>query len=139
MKKIRLINRLNWLLIIIIGVIDIILGIIFDFDKRFFYATTLFLSLSGVINLIFILVKEISVLAYDSKRFIPILYVCHVIFGVLGYYLIKYLDGYDKYGYIYWLCLIVLAIIPAIIVYCLEKRNKNKKIGNGPRVMVNKK
>ena len=87
MKKIQWMNRINFIVLGIILGVDIILGILFAFDIRFYYSSILLLALSGLINLIFIAIKEFSVLSYDSKRYDPVMHAGFIIIGVAAYYL----------------------------------------------------
>ncbi len=138
MKKIKIIQLIQFFIWILAGITDGILGIVLHFDVRFYYTMVFTLIGSGLLNLMFIVIKELSVLSYDSQRFIPILYALHIIFGVLAYYLVKYINRYDSYAWLYWLGLGFGFVLPIGIVIILS-RKKGKPQGNGPKVIVNKK
>ncbi len=140
MNKIKILNIINGIILGIIGIVDFILGIFFHFDLRFYYSTVLFLAATGLINLIFIALKEAFVLSYDSKRFLPVLFGCHVFFGVMMYYIVKYINKYEDYIYLYWVGLLLEIILPGVLVYVLEKIFKKKKNkGKEPKFIVNRK
>ena len=138
MKKIKFINLINCILLAIIVITDIVLGFVFKADSRFYYSTVLCLAISGLVNLGFILIKELAVLAYDSKKYHPIMFGAHIFIGVLCYYLIKNLKGYNEYWYLYWTGLAIGIVLPIVIVYFLEKRNNKKSNTGKPKFIVNK-
>lgn len=120
-------------------IIVIILAFVFKCDSRFYYSTVICLAASGLVNLGFILIKELAVLEYDSKRYHPIMFGAHIFIGVLCYYLLQNIKGYNEYWYLYWIGLVLGIILPIIIVYFLEKRNaKDSKNSKTPKFVVNK-
>ena len=141
MKKIKIANIINTILIVVVFIVDFILGILFNFDVRFYISTSLLLALSGLICLVFIAIKEALVLMYDSKRFQPIFFSTLVLSGIVAYYLVRYVKGYDKFIVLYWIVLILINVISAIIVNVLEKKSANKQNNqnkNTPRFMIRK-
>ena len=141
MKKIKIANIINTILIVVVFIVDFILGIFFNFDVRFYISTSLLLALSGLICLVFIAIKEALVLMYDSKRFQPIFFSTLVLSGIVAYYLVRYVKGYDKFIVLYWIVLILINVISAIIVNVLEKKSANKQNNqnkNTPRFMIRK-
>ena len=139
MKKIKLLNLINCILLRIIIIIDIVLAFVFKLDFRFYYSTVLCLAIAGLVNLLFVLIKELTVLAYDSKRYHPIMFGAHIFIGVLGYYLLQNLKCYNEYWYLYWSGLIIGIILPVIIVYLLQIRSDKKKTNtNKPKFIVNR-
>lgn len=139
MKKLKNIMLINYILITLIFLVCIILCIIFKFDIKAFYAIVISTILVGVINLAFIAIKEALVLSYDSNKFEPIAHAGHVIVGVLFFYLVKYLNGYDKYYYLYWLGLILGIAIPIATTLIIIKIKGGKKTENKqPKFIVNK-
>lgn len=139
MKKLKNIKLINYLLIALIFLVNIVLFIIFKLDVRAFYSMTISTIAVGVIDLVFIAIKEALVLSYDSNKYEPIAHAGHAIIGVLCFYLVKYLNGYDKYYYLYWLGLILGIVIPIIVSFLLIRLKSNKKKENGqPKFIVNK-
>lgn len=141
MKKIEWLNRINWIILGIVLGVDILLGFLFGFDIRFYYSSILFLAVAGLINLIFIAIKEFSVLSYDSKRYDPVMNSCFIVIGVAAYYLVEYAGGYDRFCWLYWIAVVLLSILAVVIVYFLNDREKKKQKnkGRGPKVMINHK
>lgn len=138
MKKIKLINLINYISIIVVAVIDLILAFVFKLDFRFYYSTVLCLAISGLLNLGFILIKELAVLEYDSKRFYPIMFGAHIFIGVFAYYLIENLKSFNEYWYLYWIGLFLGFILPIVIVHLLEIKAKKNKKTNKPKFVVNR-
>lgn len=135
--KQRIMDYINYGLDIGLGITAVVLGAVFRFDVRFYFACVLILAVSGIVNLIFIAVKE--AMSYEVKRFLPVLYACHVVIGVLCYYLIEYVKGYDRFAWLYWLGLTVGMAVSGAVVYFLEaKAKKGNGQNKGPKFMVNK-
>ena len=85
MNKIKLINILNLIFIIILIIILLSLGILYKFNYQFYLIFTIMLMISGIGNLIFVLIKEALVVEYKSLRFILALYSIHAFLGVVSY------------------------------------------------------
>lgn len=139
MKKIKLFNRINLVMVVIGLIVDIVLGFVMKGNKNFYISTCITIILLSIINLVFIMVKEASVMMYDSKKLEPVCHVVNLMLATIGYYVVVHLDGYDNWAWLYWVLLIVLIIANLIFFYILirrqDKKNKNIK---GPRFMVNK-
>lgn len=139
MKKLKNIKLINYILILLIFLVNIALSIVFRLDVRAFYIVSISTIAVGVINLVFIAIKEALVLSYDSNKYEPIAHAGHVIVGVLCFYLVRYLNGYDKYYYLYWLGLILGIAIPITISLLIIKLKASKKNENKqPKFIVNK-
>lgn len=140
MNKIKLINIFNLMFLIILIIILLSLGIIYKFNYQFYLIFTIMLMISGIGNLIFVLIKEALIVEYKSLRFIPALYSIHTFLGVVSYYIAKYVKQYEKFSFIYWIILLILFIASFIFIYFLEKKaKKNNNSTQGPKIMVNKK
>ncbi len=141
MNKIKLINIFNLMFLIILIIILLSLGIIYKFNYQFYLIFTIMLMISGIGNLIFVLIKEALIVEYKSLRFIPALYSIHTFLGVVSYYIAKYVKQYEKFSFIYWIILLILFIASFIFIYFLEKKAKknNNNSTQGPKIMVNKK
>lgn len=138
MKQINFIKYINYGIDVLLGIAAIVLGVVFHFDVRFYYACVLILAVSGIINLIFMAIKE--AMSYETKRFLPVLYACHVVIGVLCYYLVEYLNGYNRFAWLYWTGLIIGVIATGFIVFFLEMKSKKRQSqSKGPKVILNKK
>ena len=138
-KKVFILNLINIISLIIEFVICLIIAII-NKDALFIYKDfCICLALSGIINFIFLLIKEIKILSYDSKKYTPILYVFHTFLGVLLYYVsILTGDAFNNLIILFWILLVLSIIVPIIVFYILNyfysKKNKNNK----PKFVVNK-
>lgn len=138
MKHKNIVEYINYGIDILLGITAAALGILFRFDVRFYYACVLILAVSGIVNLAFIAIKE--AMSYEAKRFLPVLYAGHVVIGVLCYYLVEYIRGYDDFVWLYWTGFIIGIIVSFLIFSFLEtKEKKDKERAKGPRFIVNKK
>ncbi len=136
-KKIKLINLLNLIALIIEFIIMLIISI-WKKDWLFTYKQMcIALALSGVINFIFLLIKEIKFITYDSKKYTPFIFIAHSFFSILCYYVAIFIE-FNDYCLLLWCLLILVLIIPLIVFpllnYFIYKKNKDNK----PKFIVNK-
>ncbi len=132
-----LINIFNVVAILIEAIVVLIISL-FNKGWVFLYRELcVSLAVLGIIDFVFLLIKEIKILSYDSKKFTPFMHVAHTFLGVLLYYLALYLD-FGKWNIMLWIFLILALILPIIIFtilnYFYVKKNKDKK----PKFIVNK-
>ena len=95
------------------------------------------LAVSGIILFFFLLVKEIKILTYDSKRFTPILYATLTFLGVLLYYVALFNNFYEI-QVLLWVLLGISCVLPTTVFIILNYRLGNKKKKKGPRFLVNR-
>lgn len=140
MNKIKTINIMNIIVDCIIIFITFVISLVLNFNKNGFIFTSFMLSVVGVINLIFICIKEAKVMTYDSKRYTLILHVAHILFGVLLHYVSKHFNGFYNLEVLYWALLIIVIVVPVVIVYFMNKHDEKKKKSNtnAPKFIVNK-
>ena len=140
MSEIKKINILNIIVDSFITLVVFIVNYFLQFNKNGFTFATFMLSIVGVINLIFICIKEAAVVTYDTKRYTLILHVAHILLGVILHYIAKYVSGYYNIQILYWGLLVVLIATPIIVIqylnYCEEKDKKSNS--NTPKFIMNK-
>lgn len=134
MNKVKLINIINYCIILISIVLQIGFLCIWRININYYYFTTLDIAILSTISMILLIVKAASSLTYTVKRFTVAQIVLPAFFGVAGYYLVKNLGNYEEYIYLYWL--VIILIIPIeIVLYFLNKRPL--KSNNGPKIIQN--
>lgn len=139
MLKIKTINLINLIVDAIILIAVLAINVTLYFNKNGFVFASFMLTIVGVINLIFICIKEGTVMAYDTKRYSIILHTSHVLLGVLLYYISKYVEGFYNVQVLFWILLLVVIAAPIVVVYFMNKQDaKKNKTLNVPKFMVNK-
>ena len=140
MKKIKAINLINLIICLFVFVITMVINIVLYFNKNGFTFAAFMLAIVGVINLIFICIREGLVITYDTKRYTLVLHAAHILLGVLLYYVAKYVEGFYNLQAMYWILLIISIIIPIVVVHFLNKNDeKNKKKNSiAPKFVMNK-
>jgi FlaA1/EpsC-like NDP-sugar epimerase len=138
MSKIKTINLINLIVDALILVLVLAINVVLYFNKNGFVFASFMLTIVGVINLIFICIREGVVMTYDTKRYTIILHASHILLGVLLYYISKYVDGFYKVQILYWILLVVVIVVPIVVVYFMNKKDANKIKSNTPKFMVNK-
>jgi phosphatidylserine synthase len=136
-KSILLINILNFIVLIVEAIVLLIIAL-FNKDEIFIYKELCIgLAVAGIILFAFLLIKEIKVLSYDSKRFTPVLYAILTFLGVLLYYVALF-NNFYKIQILLWILLVISAIVPTVVFTVLNYRLGNKKKKKGPRFLVNR-
>lgn len=140
MKKLKNIKLINIIFITLICAVNIILCFLFKFNLNHFYFAAISLIAIGLINIIFIAIKEAMILSYDSNKYEPIVHIGHIFVGAVGLYLVKYVKGYDRFLHLYWIGLSIGIVIPIIISFVIMTiKNKRKNSNDKPKFLVNKK
>ena len=134
MNKVKLINVINLALILIAIAIQIIFLCIWGVNINYYYLTTLDIAILSTVSIILLIFKVASTTIYRTKRFTIAQIVIPAFFGVLGYYLVKYLGHYNEYILLYWLLL--LMIIPIEIVFYFLNKIPIKS-NNTPKIIKN--
>ena len=101
MNKVKLINVINLALILIAIAIQIIFLCIWGVNINYYYLTTLDIAILSTLSIILLIFKVASTTIYRTKRFTIAQIVIPAFFGVLGYYLVKYLGHYNEYILLY--------------------------------------
>ena len=136
-KKLLIINIINISSIILAIVIGLIIGFVNKEIVFFYKDLCVTFAVTGIINFLFLLIKEAKLLEYDSKKFTPILFVVHTFLGVALYYLALFVD-FSKFAILLWTLLAVAILLPIILFIVLNYFSKKKKKNNKPRFIVNK-
>ena len=126
MKKIKVLNIINIIIAVIFIACDLLLCFYFKWGKKSYISTCLFLCVLSLINLVFIVLKEYNAKDYDSLKFQPILWLSYIVLGVCAYYMVKILDEYPTYKWLYWISLICLAVVTTIVIGILDYKDKMK-------------
>ena len=140
MSKIKNINLVNIVIDCLFLIIVLVINYFLYFNKSGYSIATVMLSIVGVINLIFVCVKEASVMTYDTKRFTLVLHMAHILVGVGLHYIVKFIKGFYNVQFILWAILILLIITPIVFVYYLNKKDNNQTKTNSqtPKFVMNK-
>ena len=136
MKK-RTLLILNIIFMVLSAILDIVLGIIFKFDIRFYYATLFTMMGISLGNVLFILLGYLAVPGYDISTYQIAREASYLIIGVGAYYIVKYINRYEEYPYLYWIITILL-IITCVITFIVLDKLERKKNANKPRIVANK-
>lgn len=140
MAIIKRINIINILINSFITIIVLLINCFLYFNKIGYSFAAFMLSIVGLINLVFLCIKEAKVLTYDTKRYTLILHVSHVILGLLMNNVVKHINDFYSLKIVYWSVLILSLIVPIVVTYFLNsKDDKKRKIStNQPKFMINK-
>lgn len=141
MSKIKIINIINYCTLFVVAIVLAILVIIFKKADNSYYSAIGCICAAGLLNMLFIIIKEASVLSYDTKRLYPIMHAGYVLVAVICYYCCSHLKHFDEYIILYWISLIIGCIIPIVVVQIVQKHldKKEKYKTKGLKVLVNKK
>ena len=86
----------------------------------------------GFLNIILLLVKVLN--RYEIKRFTGAIYATIVAIGVLGYYVLKYVDKYQEGRVIYWIVYGLLLVVSVTVLTII-----NHKLSPQKPVMIGQK
>lgn len=141
-KKLSTINGLN-VISVIIELIVVFIIAYYHRDWRFWFdEACIALAAYGVINFAFILVREICIFSYDSKRFTTIMCIAHTFFAVLLYYVDYFLNQneipFDNYSVLLWSLLFAALVVPLVIFPILNHFYGTKAKNDKPKFIVNK-
>jgi len=136
-KTVLIINIISAIAIAIEAIIVIIIAAI-NKDPLFIYRELCIgLAVAGIILFAFLLLKEIKILSYDSKKFTPILFATFTFFGVLLYYLVIFVN-FNDFKILFWILLVLACVIPSLVFSILNHFYGVKKQKKGPRFLVNR-
>ena len=128
---------LNIIFIALSFILDIVLGIIFKFDIRFFYATLFSTMGISIGNELFILLGFLVIENYDVTTFRLAREASYLVIVIGAYYVLKYAGGYDRFAYLYWIITYLLVGI-AITVFIILDKKEIEKQKQRPRIVANK-
>lgn len=79
----------------------------------------------GFLNIILLLVKVLN--RYEIKRFTGAIYATIVAIGVLGYYVLKYVDKYQEGRVIYWIVYGLLLVVSVTVLTFINHKVRPQK------------
>ena len=79
----------------------------------------------GFLNIILLLVKVLN--RYEIKRFTGAIYATIVAIGVLGYYVLKYVDKYQEGRVIYWIVYGLLLVVSVTVLTVINHKVRPEK------------
>ena len=133
MNRKILFNSLQYFINVATIVAIITLLIIFKIDVLGYYITLWILMGVSILNIILVGFKEYFIKEYSSLKFTLVLHATYCVLNCGAYYLVKYVGGYEKFFYLYWLLSYLgTAIIIGVFVF-LNYRFKDDK----PKFKVN--
>ncbi|MBQ9449326.1 MAG: hypothetical protein IJU60_05580 [Acholeplasmatales bacterium] len=136
MKR-RTLLILNLIFIFLSLVGALVLGFIFNFDIRFFYATLFTTMGISMGNELFILLGFLVVDGYDVTTYRLAREASYLVVAIGSYYILRYAGGYDRFAYLYWI-LTYLVVAIAIVIFIILDKREIKKQKNKPRIVANK-
>ena len=112
---------------------SIIFFMVFFKMEYWSFMGTLIVTMSfGFLNIILLLVKVLN--RYEIKRFTGAIYATIVAIGVLGYYVLKYVDKYQEGRVIYWIVYGLLLVVSVTVLTVI-----NHKVSPQKPVMIGQK
>ena len=79
----------------------------------------------GFLNIILLLVKVLN--RYEIKRLTGAIYATIVAIGVLGYYVLKYVDKYQEGRVIYWIVYGLLLVVSVTVLTFINRKVRPQK------------
>ena len=122
-----------WLSLMGLFLASIIFFMVFFKMEYWSFMGALIVTMSfGFLNIILLLVKVLN--RYEIKRFTGAIYATIVAIGVLGYYVLKYVDKYQEGRVIYWIVYGLLLVVSVTVLTVI-----NHKVGPQKPVMIGQK
>ncbi len=134
MNRKLFLNALTLFINIVSIVAIITILIIYKNDVDGYYITLWILMALGIVNVVLIGFKEYFISDYHSGKYTLIMHGTYVVINCGAYYLVKYVNGYETYFYLYWLLSYLSTVIVIIMFYIFNKHVKDEK----PRFKVNR-
>ncbi len=136
-KPVLVINILTAISLVIEAIVILIIALL-NKDVAFIYRELCIgLAVSGIICFSFLLIKEIKILSYDSKKFTPIMFATYTFLGVLLYYIALF-NNFNNLQILLWILLVLSCVLPSLIFTILNHFYGNKKKNKRPRFLVNR-
>ena len=132
--KAKIIDYSNYILMLGLFIFGVIYSYINSCNIGAFYAVIGCFSAAALVNLFFIILKLLVIDSYDFKKYTPYLHASYLIGSILMYYLVKNLEHFDTWGWLYWTGLLVINLTCIIVFYILNSKAKEDK----PRLIQNK-
>ena len=106
--------------------------VFFKMEYSSFMGTLIATMSFGFLNIILLLVKVLN--RCEIKRFTGAIYATIVAIGVLGYYVLKYVDKYQEGRVIYWIVYGLLLVVSVTVLTII-----NHKVSPQKPVMIGQK
>jgi len=115
-----------WLSLMGLFLASIIFFMVFFKMEYWSFMGTLISTMSyGFLNIILLLIKVLN--RYEIKRLTGAIYATIVAIGVLGYYVLKYVDKYQEGRIIYWIVYGLLLIASVTVLTVINYKLKPQK------------
>ena len=134
MNRKLLLNSIIYFVNIVSIVAIITLLIVYKIDVEGYFITLWILMSLALVNIILIGFKEYFIKDYDYGKFTLAMHATYCVINCGAYYLVKYVGGYDKYFYLYWLLSYLGTIVVVIMFVIFNKHTKDDK----PKFRVNR-
>ena len=115
-----------WLSLMGLFLASVIFFMVFFKMKYWSFMGTLIVTMSyGFLNIILLLIKVLN--RYEIKRLTGAIYATIVAIGVLGYYVLKYVDKYQEARLIYWIVYGLLLVASVTVLTVINYKLKPQK------------
>lgn len=115
-----------WLSLMGLFLASIIFFMVFFKMEYWSFMGTLISTMSyGFLNIILLLIKVLN--RYEIKRLTGAIYATIVAIGVLGYYVLKYVDKYQEARLIYWIVYGLLLVASVTVLTVINYKLKPQK------------
>lgn len=115
-----------WLSLMGLFLASIIFFMVFFKMEYWSFMGTLIVTMSyGFLNIILLLIKVLN--RYEIKRLTGAIYATIVAIGVLGYYVLKYVDKYQEARLIYWIVYGLLLVASVTVLTVINYKLKPQK------------
>ena len=112
----------------------ITLLIVYKNDVDGYFITLWILMSLALVNIIIIGLKEYFIKEYNYGKFTLVMHATYCVINCGAYYLVKYVGGYDKYFYLYWLLSYLGTVVVIIMFTIFNMHTKDEK----PKFRINK-
>lgn len=115
-----------WLSLMGLFLASVIFFMVFFKMEYWSFMGTLISTMSyGFLNIILLLIKVLN--RYEIKRLTGAIYATIVAIGVLGYYVLKYVDKYQEGRLIYWIVYGLLLVASVTVLTVINYKLKPQK------------
>jgi len=115
-----------WLSLMGLFLASVIFFMVFFKMEYWSFMGTLISTMSyGFLNIILLLIKVLN--RYEIKRLTGAIYATIVAIGVLGYYVLKYVDKYQEARLIYWIVYGLLLVASVTVLTVINYKLKPQK------------
>jgi len=133
MNRKLFLNALFYFFNIIAVVAIIVLMIVYKNDVMGYFISLWIIMALSIVNIVLIGFKEYFIKEYSSQKFTLVMHATYCVLNCGAYYLVKYVNGFDKYFYLYWLLSYLGSIIIVVMFMIFNKHSKDDK----PKFKIN--